>query len=81
MDPNHLAGMSVGELERLDEFLFGNFLRGAFDHDDVVFGADVNEVEIAIVALIVGWVGDELAVHATDAHRADRAGERNVGNG
>ena len=40
--------MSVGELERLDEFLFGHFLRGAFDHDDVVFGADVNEIEIAL---------------------------------
>ena len=28
----------------------------------------------------MGRIGDELAIDATDAHRADRAGERNVGN-
>ncbi len=80
LDPNHLAGMSVGELERLDEFLFGHFLRGAFDHDDVVFRADVNEIEIARVTLVVRRVRDELAIDATHAHRANRAGERNVGH-
>ena len=68
------------ELERLDELFFGQFLRGAFDHDDVVFGADVNEIEIALLALGVGRVRDELAIDATDAHRADRTGEWNVGN-
>ena len=73
--------MPVGELERLDELRFRNLLGGAFDHDDVVFRADVNQIEIAFVALLVRRIGDELAIHATDAHRADRSGERNVGNG
>ena len=72
--------MPMGELERLDELLFRQFVRRAFDHDDVVLGADVNQIEIALLALGVRRVGDELAVHATDAHGADRAGERNVGN-
>ena len=44
------------------------------------FVADVDEVEIARRALAVRRVGDELAVDAADAHGADRAGERDVGD-
>ena len=51
----------------------------ALDHDDVGLVADVNQVEVAFGALVVGRVDDELAVDAADAHRADRAGERDVG--
>ena len=72
--------MSVRELERLDESSSGSSSADAFDHDDVVFGADVNEIEIALLAFVVRRVGDELAVHAADAHGADRAGKRNIGN-
>ena len=72
--------MSVRELERFHELLFRHFLRGAFNHDDVVFRADVNQIEIAVSALVVRWVRDELAIHATHAHRANRAGKWNVGN-
>ena len=73
LDPNHFARMSMRELERLDEIRFRNFVRRAFDHDDVVFGADVNEIEIALVAFIVRRVGDELAVR-----RDRRAPRRSV---
>ncbi len=66
------------EFERLHEFLFGKFVGRAFDHDHVVLRADIDEIEVAVLALCVGRVGDELAVHATDAHGADRAVERNV---
>ena len=51
----------------------------AFDHDDVGLVADVDEVEVAFSALVVGRVDDEISVHATDAHRTDRAGEGDVG--
>ena len=80
LDADHFLALTVRELERLDEVLFGNFVGRAFDHDDVVLGADVDEIEIALVALVVRRIGDELAVDAADAHGADRAGERNVGN-
>jgi hypothetical protein len=67
-------------MQGLDEFAFGHFLGRAFDHDDIGLIADVNEVEVALLALRVGGVGDELAVDATDAHRADGTREGNVGD-
>ena len=73
LDANHFARVPMGELERLDEFVFRQFVRRAFDHDDVVLGADVNQIEIALLALDVSRVGDELSVHTADAHGADRA--------
>ena len=69
----------LGEMQGLDEFLFGEFVGLAFDHDDVGLVADVDQVEIAVCALVVGRVDDELAIDAADAHGADRAGERDVG--
>ena len=81
LDADHFPGVAVGEFEGLDELRFRQLQGGAFDHDDVVLGADVNQIEIALGALIVRRVGNELAVDATDADGADRAGERNIGNG
>ena len=66
-------------MKRLDELVFRELVGLAFDHDDVGLVADVDEVEIAFSALVVGRVDDELSVHATDAHRTDRAGEGDVG--
>ena len=80
LDADHFARVSMREFERLDELVFRQFVGRAFDHDDVVLGADVNQIEVALLALGVGRIGDELAVDAADAHGADRAGERNVGN-
>ncbi len=72
--------MHVREVERLDEFFFRQLHGGAFDHDDVVFRADVNQIEIAVVSFVVGRVGDEFAIDPADPDRADWAGKRNVGN-
>ena len=72
--------MSVRELERSHKLDFRHFLGCAFDHDYVVFRADVNKIEIALSALRVRWVRDELAIHTTDTHGANRSSERNVGN-
>ena len=51
LDPDHFARVPMGELERLDELVFRQFVGRAFDHDDVVLGADVNQIEIALLAL------------------------------
>ena len=80
LNANHFAGMSVRELERSHKLDFRQFLGRAFDHDHVVFRPDVNKIEIAVSALRVRWIRDELAIHATDTHRANRSGKRNVGN-
>ena len=66
--------------ERLDEFFFRKFVSGTFDHDDLGFVTDVNEIEIALLTHSVCWVHDELAVHTTNTDCADRSCERNVGN-
>ena len=80
LDSNHLSRMPVGELECFDKILFRNFHRRAFDHDHVVLGAHINEVEIARVTFVVRRVRDELAIDSTHPHRADRTGEWYVGN-
>ena len=45
---NHLARVSVSEFQRFQEFRFRQFVGGTFDHDDIVFGADINQIEIAL---------------------------------
>ena len=66
--------------ERLDEFFFRKFVSGTFDHDDLGFVTDVNEIEIALLTHSVRWVHNKLAVHTTDTDCADRTCERNVRN-
>ena len=60
------------------EISLGDFLRGTFIHDDVFFIADIDEVEIAVRLFGVRGVGNKLTVDATDAHRAERPGPRNI---
>ena len=61
------------------EFRFGKFVGLTFDHDDVGFVADIDQIKVAVFALLVGRVDHELSVDAADAHGADRAGEGDVG--
>ena len=68
----------LAEFQRGVEVRLGDFLGRAFIHHDVVFVADINEIEIALGLFGVRRIGDELAVDAADAHRAERAGPRNV---
>ena len=68
----------LAELERGVEVGLGNFLSRAFIHHDVFFVANVNEVEVALGLFRVRRVGDEFSVDASNAHRAERAGPRNV---
>ena len=69
----------VREVHRLFHLRFGDEIRFAFDHDDLVGTAGVDEFKLAFRHLGAGRVHDELAVDKTDADRADRAVERQVG--
>src|SRR5207237_6314255 len=80
LNPDHFARMPVGKFERLQEISFGNFPGRAFNHDNVVFRADINQIEVALFALRMRRVRDELPVHAADTHSTDWSGKRNVGN-
>ena len=64
----------LAEFQRGVEIRFGDFLGRAFIHDDVVFVADIDQVEIALGHFGMGRVGDELAVDA--ARRAPRRAGR-----
>src|ERR1043166_8093646 len=55
LDANHLARMRMGELERLNELRLRHFVCGAFDHDHFIFSSDLDKIEIALLALAVGW--------------------------
>ncbi len=70
----------LGEGECLFEFSLGEDEGAAFDHEDVGFGSDVDEVEVALEHLGVRRVGDELAVDAGDADGTDGAGKGDVGD-
>ena len=70
----------AGKVEGFIKFRFGKFRCGAFDHDDLLAVANIDEVEVAVFALGVGGINDELAIDATDTNGSDRACERNVRN-
>src|SRR5262245_40457182 len=75
---NHLTRMVMRELECFCKFSFRHLLCRAFDHDHIVFSADINEVEVTLSTLVMGRVGNELSVYATNAHRANRPCKWNI---
>ena len=77
---DELAHRFLGEIEGGFEVGLRQFVASAFDHDDFVFFADVNEVEVALFALGVGRVDHEFAADPADADRADRTVKRDVRN-
>ena len=77
----NLLDLGVGELDGVDHRFFLHFLGAGLDHHDAVGGADDHDVQQALAHLAVGRIDDECAIHQADAHCANRAVERNVGNG
>ena len=72
-----LADLGVRELERLEQELVGNLVGAGLDHRQAVLRADDDQVERRdLVVLLVGRVEDPLVVDPPDAHRSDRAEER-----
>ena len=74
---NGLDGV-LGEGEGCFELFFGEFTGAAFDHERFGFGADVNEVEIALGIFVMGGVGDKFSGDASDADGGDRTSPRNI---
>src|SRR4026207_1968583 len=68
------------EFQSFDKLLFRQLIGSAFDHDDVVFGADVDQIEITMHAIGVGGISNELAVDSADPNCTDWSFEWNVGN-
>ena len=72
--------MPLRELQRIQEVCFRQLVGSPFDHDDIIFGADVDQIEITMHAIGVSRIGNELAVDPPNPHRTDWSLERNVGN-
>jgi hypothetical protein len=70
----------VAELECLDESFLGHLVRGTLDHQHVLLGADVDQVERRGEHLLDRGIRDELALYLGDADAADWAVPRNVGD-
>ena len=80
LDRDDLRDALLAELERGEEVRLRDLLGAALHHEEAVRGAGVEQVEVALAALGLRGVEDELAVHAADAHGADRAHERDLGD-
>ncbi len=68
----------VPELKRSVEIRFGDFLGRTFEHHEVRFVTDVNDVQIAFEHLGMCGVRDELSAYAANSHGANGPGERKV---
>ena len=68
------------ELDALNHRLFRHLACAGLDHHDAVGGPHHHQVQFAVALLVIGGVDDEVAVYLADAHRANRAVERDVGD-
>src|SRR5205814_2328942 len=75
---DHWLNRFLAEPERGIEVCVVDFLGRALKHHQVGFVADIDQVEIAVDHLSMGWVGDKLAVYTSDAHSAERAFPGNI---
>ena len=71
----------MAELDRIHHAVFIHLVGAGFNHHDAFGGADDHDVDLAFALLVVGGVDDEFIVDQADAHRADRTGKRNIGEG
>ena len=63
-----------------DHDIFGDFIGAGFDHQDGIARAGDAQVEVGFVDFGEGGVGDELAIHAPDAHGGNRTVPGDVGD-
>ena len=65
--------LPVRNAERLDDLLFGHFLGARLDHDDGLFRAGDDQVELALVHAVHRRVDDQLIVKQSDSDGTDRS--------
>jgi hypothetical protein len=78
LELDRLLELAVTPGDGVEHDRLGQDLGPGLDHHDRVTGAGHDEVELALVELARGRVGDELAVDPADADRADGAQERDA---
>ena len=61
----------MGEHDRLDHFVLGDFLPEAFDHQHGLFASGHNQVERALLQVLLRRQHDQPAVHEAHAHRGN----------
>ena len=69
----------MGELDGVDDVFFRDLASTRFNHHDSVRRADDHDVDLALFALRVGRVDEEIAFDQTDAHGADWPVEGDIG--
>ena len=70
--PDHV----VGETDRRQHVVFGQFTSEPLDHRDFLFGAGHDQIQIAVVQLIPSGEGNQLALDAAHADRPDGRRDR-----
>lgn len=70
----------LGEGEGGFKLFFREFAGTSFDHERFGFGADVNEIEIALGVFVMGGIGDKFSGDASDAYGGDGTCPRNIGD-
>ncbi len=73
LDPDNILVGLVGEFDGLEDDILGDFFGPRLHHDDFIFSADHNKVELAFIILGHLGIQDQLAVDIADIHGADRA--------
>ncbi len=68
----------MAEADRLEDDLLGYLVGARLDHQDRLLGAGDDQVETRHGLRLVRRVGNELAVHEADPHRADGAVKRDA---
>ena len=69
------ANVAMGLFERLQHAVLGHLAGKALDHEHGRGAAGNNEIEIALLELVLRGERDELAIHLRDPHAAQRAAE------
>ena len=76
-----LLDLHVSGLDGVQHGVLVHLVGTGFDHDDLVHGGGNGQGQVADLALLLGGVQHDLAVHQTHLHAADGAVPGDVGHG
>ena len=75
---NDVADERLSEFERLDKLFFRQLICRALDHHDIFRGADVDQVEVAELALRMSGVNHKFSIDPCDTDRSNRPRKRYI---
>ena len=76
-----LLDLHVSGLDGVQHGVLIDLIGTGLDHDDLVHGGGYGQGQVALLALLLSGVQDDLAVHQTHLHAADGAVPGDVGHG